>query len=272
MTQSSTLIVAPYFNIPVAFEFRRVDVQWMEVRPSVIGWARHQDGTLDPVHLIAEIADKAGTHQIKLPLSHLLEQDRKRCLATTGRRDADEALKEMCDSVDTIVFTHTRKTYIADGELIKHSVPDDAILMRADFLRLKGNSETVLAFLNKWGRWVSHRNYVDVAELLDLQRAARHALTVSPAEWLSTHYSDLPGARSRSREFPFFNILTDACQVAIRIMTTIDLLQQTKIRICARPDCAVPFPMRSKHNRVYCNQYCAHLESVRRARMAQRSG
>jgi hypothetical protein len=263
--------VAHTFHIPIAFDFRRVAVQWTEVRAAVIGWARHQDGTLDPAYLIAGIGGKAEARQIKLPLSHLPAKERQRCLEMSGRPEADEGLKEMCASVDMTVFTHTRKTYIGEAELIKNTVPVDAMEMRADFLRLRGDSETALAFLNMWGRWTPHRNFVDWPELRELQQAVRQALTSSPAKWLSGNYSDLPTAHSRSSKFPYFGVLTDACQVAIRMTTTIDLLQQTKFQVCARPDCAVPFAVKSKHNRIYCTQYCAHLESVRRGRTAQRS-
>ena len=48
--------------------------------------------------------------------------------------------------------------------------------------------------------------------------------------------------------------------------TTIDLLKQFEFRTCARPDCAKPFPVKSKHENDYCPQYCAHLESVRLVR------
>jgi hypothetical protein len=263
--------VAQIFHIPFAFEFRKVSVQWAKVFPTVVGWAKQQDGAVDPLHLIAEIEGKAGVRQIKLPVSHLSEADRELCRNTARELDAEEAVRKMCASVQPVVFTHTRKTYLSDAELLTHSVPADAAQMRADFLRLDGDPEATLAFLNNWGRWLPHRNFVDAGELLELQHAVRQALTASPEQWLSTNYSDLPRAQSRSKDCPYFTALTDACQVAIRLTTTFDVLQRTEFRVCARPDCAVPFAVKTKHNRRYCTQYCAHLESVRRGRTTQRS-
>jgi hypothetical protein len=50
----------------------------------------------------------------------------------------------------------------------------------------------------------------------------------------------------------------------------IDHLRGVRFRICARPDCQSPFPVRSKHRQKYCCQSCAHLESVRRSRRRKR--
>jgi hypothetical protein len=247
-------------------------VRWVQVYPHMTKWRRHKDGTVDPSHLIAEIEDEAGKSRIGLALRHFPETARKRCVAIAGRRDADEALSQVCSSVRMVVFTHNRKTYIGENDIIRHSVPADALQMWKDFVRLKADAEMALDFLNSWGRWVPHRNFVALPELLELQEDVRYAVTDSSAKWLSSPRSDLPRARSRSREIPYFRVLTDACEAAIRMATTIQLLQGIKFGICARADCAAPFPVESKRNQIYCQKYCAHLESVRRGRIAQRSG
>jgi hypothetical protein len=155
---------------------------------------------------------------------------------------------------------------MSDSELRKHSQPADGWDLRDDFLSLKADSEAALAILNRWGRWIPWRNYVDMAEISALQQAVRQALT-SPAEiWFRSLYASPPMVNSRSTEFPYFVVLTDACEAAIRTTTTIDLLKKLKFKSCARPDCPMVFPVTSKHERNYCTQYCAHLESVRRAR------
>jgi hypothetical protein len=263
--------VAQTFHIPFVFEFRRVDVRWVQASAQIIQWRRHEDGTVDPLHLIAEIEGDVGKYQIGLPVRYLPEGERKRCVASAGRRDADEVLRRVCSSVRIAGFTHNRKTYIGESDIIKHSVPADVLEMWKDFVRLKADAESALDFLNSWGRWVPLKNFVALSELLELQEDVRHAVTVSSARWLSSPLSDLPRARSRSTEVPHFRILTDACEVAIRMATTIHLLRGIKFRICARPDCAAPFPVESKRNQTYCQKYCAHLESVRRGRIAQRS-
>jgi hypothetical protein len=257
----------------MSFEFRTTNIQWEEARANVIGWWNQQPETNDPVQLIAEITSSGKKKTIKLPLSRLPVKERKQCLAALGKRHANETVKEVCSGLELRYLVHDRKTYIADSDLRKHSHAADAWELRDDFLSLKAGSEVALAFLSKWGRWMPFRNYVDMPEIIALQQAVRHALT-SPAElWFRGLYASPPLVNSRSPEFPYFVILTDACQAAIRTTTTMDLLRQLKFKTCARPDCGKPFPVTSRHERNYCTQYCAHLESVRRARKStQRHG
>jgi hypothetical protein len=268
--------MAHAIQIPVSFEFRTTKVQWEEARANVIGWRSEQGETKAPLHLIAEIVSFSGKKKtIGLPLNRLPEKDRAECVATLGKRHPDDAVKEICSGLELRYFVHERKTYLDDSELRKHSRAADAWQLRDDFLSLKGDGETALAFLNKWGRWVPRRNFVDPAEISSLQKAIREAL-ISPAKiWFRSRYASPPTMNSRSAEFPYFVILTDACEAAIRTTTTTDLLRQLKFKTCARPDCVKPFEVTSRHERNYCSQYCAHLESVRRARKStatQRSG
>jgi hypothetical protein len=268
--------MAHEIQIPTSFEFRSATIQWEEARGNVIGWRRNQGEREKPTHLIAEIySASSGKSTIGLPLHGLPETHRARSLETLKRKHADEAVRGICADLELRYFVHVSKTYVEDSELRKHSKAADAWQLRDDFLGLKGDDEAALAFLNKWGRWVPHRNYVAPVEISALQRAIREAL-MSPAKvWFRSRYASPPVVNSRSLEFPYFVILTDACEAAIRTTTTIDLLRKLKFRTCARLDCDKPFPVTSKHERNYCTQYCAHLESVRRARKStatQRSG
>jgi hypothetical protein len=266
--------MAHVIQLPISFEFRTTKVQWEEARARVTGWRNQQGETKDPVQLTAGITSSGKKKIITFPLSRLPDKERKQCLATHGKRHSDEAVKEICSGLELPYFVHDSKTYIADSELRKHSHPADAWQLRDDFLSLKTDSEEALAILNRWGRWIPWRNYVDMAEIIALQRAVRQALT-SPAEiWFRSLYASPPMVNSRSSEFPYFVMVTDACEAAIRTTTTMDLLRQLKFKTCARPDCDKPFPVTSKHERNYCTQYCAHLESVRRSRKSttQRSG
>lgn len=258
--------MAQVIQFQAFFEFRTVRIQWEEARAHIIGWRNAQAATTAPVHLIAEITSAGKRRKIGFPVSRLSQRERQRCLATLGKRHSDEAVKEICSSLELRYFIHDHETYILDSELRKHSHPADAWQLRDDFLRLKGDNEGALAFLNKWGRWSPVRGYVDMAEIVALQQAVKDALT-SPAErWFRGGYASPPRVNSRSSEFPYFVILTDACEAAIRTTTTADLLRQLRFKTCARPDCGMPFPITSRHERNYCKQYCAHLESVRRGR------
>jgi len=102
--------------------------------------------------------------------------------------------------------------------------------------------------------------------MIRLQETVREALTSAPKKWFAGHDAFPPMVHSRLAKYPFFCLLTDACQHAIRMTVTIDLLRRLTFKTCARRDCGLPFPVTSKHRREYCSQYCAHLESVRRSR------
>ena len=270
MPQDNIKIMAQIVQIPLSFEFRTAKIPWEEAHASVIGWRNANASQQEPLHCIAQLRRAGKEHRIAISLSMLPKRERKQCLATLGKRHSDEMVKEICSSLELPYFVHNCKPYFGD-ELRKRSLPDDAWQLRDEFLSLKGDAKNTISFLNRWGRWVPLRNYVGTSEITDLQVAVRAALTEAPDKWFST--VGFPTmVNSRSAQFPYFTMLTDACEVAIRMATTIDLLQQIEFRTCARPDCAKPFPVKSKRKRDYCTQYCAHLESVRRGRTAQRSG
>jgi hypothetical protein len=262
--------VAHKFQIPISFEFRTAKITWQEATAKVIGWRDSQSESDKPLQLIADLRGGAGLKsQIGIPLSKLPDRERKACLATIGKRQSNERVKEICSSLQLPYFFHDGKTYFGE-DVRKHSLPSDAWRLRDEFLGLKSNAENKLAFLNCWGRWLPLRNFVALGEIADLQKDVRVALTESPDDWFSS-VAFPTMVNTRSPRFPYFTMLTDSCQVAIRMATTIDLLQRIKFKTCARPDCAKPFPIRSKRKRDYCSQYCAHLESVRRGRTTKES-
>jgi hypothetical protein len=53
---------------------------------------------------------------------------------------------------------------------------------------------------------------------------------------------------------------------AVLLSLQIDLVQGTRFKTCARPDCGIPYPISNRHEHKYCSQYCGHLESLRRKR------
>jgi len=122
--------------------------------------------------------------------------------------------------------------------------------------------------LNKWGRW-NDAEYVELPEIIRLQQAVREALTDSPDKWFASQYS-LPFNWRRSPKFPYFALLTDKVEVAVRMTVTIDLLNQSRFQTCERRDCGRPFKVESGHNRKFCSRHCGHLEAVRRSRKTSR--
>jgi hypothetical protein len=78
------------------------------------------------------------------------------------------------------------------------------------------------------------------------------------------HRGDEPYGKHVS---PYTAILK-ASDIASAILATIhvDRIRDAKFGFCARDDCRKPFEITSEHKRKYCEQYCGHLEAMRRQR------
>jgi hypothetical protein len=159
------------------------------------------------------------------------------------------------------------KTYPDDESLRKNSQPADAWSLRDEFMGLKPDVDEVVAFLERWGHW-NAEPFIEISEIVRLQRSILDALTESPQGWFASPYS-LPSDLRRRDEFPYLEILTDRAEAALRVTVTADLVKQSKFRICARPDCGQPFKVESSHGQKYCTPKCGHLEAVRRSRRAE---
>jgi hypothetical protein len=111
---------------------------------------------------------------------------------------------------------------------------------------------------------LSKGNYVLPIDIWEFQRRCRDGLKSPAYKWLA-EAQKLFLVTSRPK-YPHFLSTASNCQDAIRTTITLDLLRKVKFRICARPDCASPFPVENRHRRKYCRQYCAHIESIRKQR------
>src|SRR5580704_15729489 len=63
---------------------------------------------------------------------------------------------------------------------------------------------------------------------------------------------------------PFVTVYASDPLEAIVLTVHIDRLRGVKFKTCARPDCAKPFPVISRHRRRYCDWRCGHLMAVRK--------
>jgi hypothetical protein len=189
-------------------------------------------------------------------------------------------------------------------ETLVRSVKFEAWQVREEFLSLK-TDEQFLDFLNRVGRFVSIKVYGwsvtgegkwDADDFKSWQQMFRECLRRSPASW-DQIVEDVFGPKTVrlvrrtlfvSRRFTVLFRWKDAQQrewrssqhiavleardVVTAILATIyvDHLHGTKFGFCHRHDCRMPYKIESKHNRKYCSQYCAHLESLRRMRERQR--
>jgi hypothetical protein len=160
----------------------------------------------------------------------------------------------------------------------------DPWILRREFLSLKRTTADLLEFLNKYGAWSLHAGpqqrkrwrtgesqwgpqAVYAAEIWADQDRIREALKRGAREWFTGADSSLSfGARP---EFPHYVRDDTSCLEAIHTSITVDFLRGVRFRICARKDCGNPFPADRRGKR-YCEQYCAHLVSVRKGRKAKR--
>ena len=63
----------------------------------------------------------------------------------------------------------------------------------------------------------------------------------------------------------------DSTFEAIVATVLIDHLQRHTFKRCAREDCGEIFQLTSRHGQKYCQQYCGHLESLRKQRRKERA-
>ncbi|MBA3913440.1 MAG: hypothetical protein H0X25_06220 [Acidobacteriales bacterium] len=272
---------------------------WTDLSAYIAGVRRREDGSFHGDDLIAEFvvpkacerSDESSSARerwrrdlppqsvissLTFPLEGLPESEWDQCVEALESGDdpdeIDDRIRNICCRFELrFLVPFGSESYVPTPELAKQFPLADAWEMRGDFLRLECQYESTIAFLRKWGEW--DRGYVQLDEIRNLQKRIRVALT-SPAEsWFEDSLS-VPGLsfpQKRIPHYPFFTIRTTSCKAALCITVTSDLLRGVKFGLCARPDCPQPvFARESNHDRVFCSQYCGHLESVRRNRAAKR--
>jgi hypothetical protein len=192
---------------------------------------------------------------------------------------------------------------VPPAEALARSVQFEAWQVRDEFLSLKTDQE-FLDFLNRVGRFVSVKvggwvvtGQWGADDFKRWQQMFRECLRRSPATWdhvvekvfrpkmirfvrrilfVSRRFTLLlrwKDAQQREWRSSQHIAVLEARDLVTAILATIyvDHLHGTKFGFCHRHDCRMPYKIESKHNRKYCSQYCAHLESLRRMRERQRA-
>jgi hypothetical protein len=151
---------------------------------------------------------------------------------------------------------------------------------RDEFLSLRRSTTDLLRFLNKYGAWARGKEprynllkgwepqMVLPGTIWSEQDRIRGVLERGPRDWFGSWQSSL--SLNPRPEFPHYDHSDNLCLEAIYTSITVDFLRGVHFRICARKDCGKPFAAERKGKR-YCEQYCAHLVSVRRTRKRQAS-
>ncbi len=166
--------------------------------------------------------------------------------------------------------------------------------VREDFLTL-GTEADFLRFLNQVGRFSSpiYDHDWELADFTGWQEVFRELLRRSPRTW-DQYLEELNMGTPRFNVLLIRMVIAEINTVrfhlsfkwqgkvqvgivkvnhaasAMLATILIDRLRGATFRFCARHDCRKAFEIISKHKRKYCDQYCAHLESLRRMRARQR--
>lgn len=149
---------------------------------------------------------------------------------------------------------------------------------RHEFLSLKRSTDKLLRFLNehgawsedlspRWGRGLRGRWGSKVAfeaQLWAEQDYIRESLERGASEWFKGSTLKF----TAHSEYPHYRHEDGNCRDAIKTSITIDFLRGARFKLCARKDCGNRFEADRKGKR-YCQQYCAHLVSVRRGRKSK---
>jgi hypothetical protein len=249
--------MARIVQIPINFEFRRTRGEWREAIGEVIGWGG-KDGLIDVEELRVNVI---GLHkEIELGSGYLPWELYREC-DRAGPNASDVEIQSICAGFKFQLFVD-----VASSTSLKETI-GDAWLMRADLLRMKPNAQGVATFLQTWGRWDPPcRDYVLTSSILWRQKELKRTLLSGDDLGLVM----LP-LLNRIGEYPFLELRTRSCETAIDITVLVDVLRDVKFKQCARPDCAFVFALESNHRREYCDQYCAHLQSLRRKRHEAKS-
>jgi hypothetical protein len=135
--------------------------------------------------------------------------------------------------------------------------------------------------------WSSFPLYVHLDDLLRFRQDLKDALlnrkhfaaSVTPVLRKPNTLLDLIAQSNPANEFPLrFELAKVAAGVvtvtngrSMLIATVLsDIARGIRFKTCKRKDCQKPFPLESEHKRDYCEQYCGHLDSVRRKRAQNR--
>lgn len=175
----------------------------------------------------------------------------------------------------------------------------DGWKVRDEFLRLPEDPRKLAAFLNTVGAWSSDpeeaaldsRRFPIYAHLDDLwmfRADLRDALlgehrgsfirSVAPRLKKASTLADLQmEPYSWANNFPFRFELSDVAAGLVTITNArrmllatvfVDIANGLRFKVCQRPDCdrRKIFPIESRHERKFCDWYCAHITTVRKNR------
>jgi hypothetical protein len=147
--------------------------------------------------------------------------------------------------------------------------------LRSDFLSTRDTYDAVLDFMNR-ELWF-HGPFETFKGFCRWQVFVRRALLLPFGQWsrLASEFGALKASLLLGRisvaakwdgRIPIGEIQVNTPMEAILMTLRIDKIKDIRYEICVRPDCGEIYEITTKHRRLYCSQYCAHLENVRKLR------
>ncbi len=289
--------MAQHFDIPIAFDFKSQRMAWTPCsfstieRKSLFPTKDHDVPHIPPprIHLLTE--PNPILIRLNSGLEHLSSTRPDAVLFETRSDEFNvclEAIQNLKSSRKTLPESLT-ELLISFAEPTARERSADPWRMREEFMRLDETNAALRSFLERWGildvetldtAFVPPLDYTMVQSggdkpmcvlpYLAWQRRARfrQSMLASPESWLKENA--VLGFTHRRPRFPFIGITAKTCFRAIETTITLDHLRRVKSRVCARQDCDNVFSVDSNHGKIYCDQYCAHLVSVRRNRAAKK--
>jgi|SRR5580704_8245987 hypothetical protein len=256
-----TNFMAQIIQVPIEFEFSFSPAEWALSTAVVTGWWQRDERTDDEKHL-SGVIEGSSVPPFELDARFLPDG-----LVAQLYKSKPADVEQVCSRYKIECFVRSSRPPVLRYEKHKKIQKADAWAMREEFLRLDPSSDAFLQFLRKWGDW-NGKQFIIIEEIKRSYAALRVSLTNSEILWMSGWWRpQLLGEMIQSRqEYPHFFLHVSDCLSAIQATILIDLVRNVKFQICARPDCATPFPLTSKHEKKYCSWYCGHFESVRRGR------
>ena len=164
--------------------------------------------------------------------------------------------------------------------------------LKQQFFDLTKDTEDLLQFLNRFGAWKYRKSYGHwVGEHLDADVEDRRAYSwfiESPNYfWLHRDYlkgrieeasADLSTWFDGLYEFPrleqiptypYHSISLSYIEEGLITSLSLQLLQEVRLALCARPDCRKPFSV-TRNDKIFCSDKCARCMVTRRGRAKKR--
>ena len=290
--------MAQHSSVPLAFEFIAKRREWHVVKLVVAG---REDAFREPApkFLGTDIPIPMIGKPLTEPSNDVLfrvEEDSSYAFLGAGSLYKAAGIEEAAhlDALADLVENGRTVPTGSDELLVSGSSTSgqgrkrpDPWAMRDEFLKLDESATALAAFLNRWGTWGTfsllierlsgtrmlkrltgeeYPQFLHPYTVWRERKTYRDGMLGSSASWLSTRAT--LGLTHRRAEFPYLGIVAATCRQAIETTITLDHLRKVRSRVCARVDCNNIFPVDSDHGKIYCQQYCGHLVSVRNGRAA----